>query len=203
MIPYRFSLPGTWEALDLDKRTDQASIAALLARRLDSRVPQADRRRLLTALHRGLRAAAGAGATQAALFAEAVGEEVVGASLFVSVVSSFDVLTDDGVDLGAIVHGLEPALEPASHGGPPEIEVIDLPAGPAVRARFHTSAEAMGRSLVCRDVQYHVPTPDQATILIFQFSTPTLPLDAAFCDLFAAIVESLEWDATAAPRAQS
>jgi len=201
MIPYRFSLPGPWEALDLNPRTDLANIAALLDRRLLGQVPAADRRRLLTALHRGVRAAAGAGATHASLFAEAVGEEVVGASLFVSVVSSHDVLGDDGIDLAAIVAGLGPALEPVCHGGPPEVTAIDLPAGPAVRARFLTSAEAMGRRLVCRDVQYHVPTPDQARILVFQFSTPSLPVDEAFCDLFAAIVESLEWDETVGPAA--
>lgn len=199
MVPYRFSLPGTWEALDLDRRTDLASIGRLLDRRLHAKVPAADRRRLLTALHRGLRAAAGAGATEAALFADSVGEELVGASMFVSVVSSHDVLGEDGVDLEGIATGLGPVLEPVCHGGPAEVEIVELPAGPAVRASFLTSAEAMGRRMTCRDVQYHVPTPDQARILVFQFSTPTLPVEAAFCDLFAAIVETLEWDATGAP----
>lgn len=165
-------------------------------------MPAVDRRRLLTALHRGLRAAADAGAAQAAIFSEAVGEEVVGASLFVSVVSSHDVLGDHGIDLDALAAGLGPALEPVCDGGPAEVEVVELPTGPAVRARFFTSAEAMGRRLRSRDVQYHVPTPDQARILIFQFSTPSLPVEAAFCDLFEAIVETLEWDATLAPAAE-
>lgn len=199
MVPYRFSLPGTWEALDLDRRTDLAGLTALLSRRLDARVPQVDRRRLLTSLHRAVRSAAGAGAVQGAIFAEAVEEEVVGASLFVSAVASFDVLGEHGVDLDALAGGLSPVLAGVSEGGEVEVERVDLPAGPAVRARYRTSAEAMGRRLVSREVQYHVPTPDQASLLIFQFATPTLPLEAAFEDLFAAIVESLEWEAPAPP----
>lgn len=194
MVPYRFSLPATWEALDLDRRTDLGSLTALLSRRLDARVPQVDRRRLLTSLHRAVRAAAGAGAVQGAIFAEAIEEEVVGASMFVSAVASFDVLGPEGVDLDALASGLAPALAEVCEDGTLEVERVELPAAPAVRARFRSSAEAMGRRLVSREVQYHVPTPDQASLLIFQFSTPTLPVEAAFEDLFAAIVESLEWE---------
>lgn len=91
-------------------------------------------------------------------------------------------------DLAAIAAGLGSVLESVCDRGPAEVEVVHLPAG---------------RRLVCRDVQYHLPTPDQARILVFQFSTPTLPIEAAFCDLFSAIVESLEWDATVAPRPQA
>ena len=194
MVPYRFSLPGTWEALDLDRRTDIKSLTTLLNRRVDARVPQADRRRLLTSLHRAVRAAAAAGAMQGAIFAEAVEEEVVGASLFVSAVPSVDVLTEQGIDLDAVAAQLEPALAAVCEGGLVEVERVELPVAPAVRARYRIMAEAMGQRMVSREVQYYVPTPDQASLLVFQFSTPTIPVEAAFEDLFAAIAESLEWE---------
>jgi hypothetical protein len=74
--------------------------------------------------------------------------------------------------------------------------LVELPIGPAVRARTRQAAPlegSDGRRPKIDLVRYFVPMFDWATMLVMVFSTPTLYASDAFAELFDQLARSARW----------
>ena len=131
------------------------------------------------------------GAVFASLLSDVVDGRPVAASLLVSMAA--------GQHGGAIGHldALADRLRAGvSDTGEAEVGVVDLPAGLAVRTRRRTVTRSESRQVApteVESVQYFVPVPGTAALLVLSFSTPSLTLADALVALFDAIAESLAW----------
>ncbi|MDP8993092.1 MAG: hypothetical protein M3N31_08605 [Actinomycetota bacterium] len=127
----------------------------------------------------------------ASLLSDVIEGRPVAASLVVSVTPAPE--EGDG-NLQALVERLRRST--GSEGGMARVEVVDLPAGAAVRLRRQMLAEADGagaEGAVVETVQYFVPVPATASLLVLTFSTPNLPLAEAFVELFDTMAQTLHW----------
>lgn len=77
-----------------------------------------------------------------------------------------------------------------------ELDVVDLPAGRAVRVSgdITISDPAWDGEVPARLRRYFVPVPGQSRIALLSFLTPNLELRDAFDEVFDAIAESLGFD---------
>jgi hypothetical protein len=78
----------------------------------------------------------------------------------------------------------------------PDVEPVDLPAGPAVLAtgEVEITDPRWEGSVSARTRRYLVPVPGTDRIAVLAFQTPILDLADQFDDVFAAIAESLAFD---------
>jgi hypothetical protein len=88
----------------------------------------------------------------------------------------------------------EEATEPAVTAG--ATEIVELPAGPAVRLRRRTDSElagTTGETAVAAETQYFVPIPATDRMLVLTFATPNVGFHAEFEELFDRMAETLQW----------
>lgn len=93
---------------------------------------------------------------------------------------------------------LEAVLRAGRHPsdlGEPEVGVVDLPAGRAVRLRTlaETDRDEKGETLVLDTVQYSVPVPDHPDMVIILGSTPSLSLADQLIETIDWIARTLEF----------
>lgn len=87
----------------------------------------------------------------------------------------------------------------ASGGGagrPGDTEIVELPAGPAVRLRRRADsglAGTAGGTAPAAEIQYFLSVPDTDRMLALTFATPNVDLAAQFEELFDTIAGTLEW----------
>lgn len=188
----RVATPANWFDLDLEPATSEASIERLVAQRAGDGSEQAEvRAQLVGLLRRATSDAVARGAVFASLLSDVIGGRPVAASLIVSVAAD----TEDagGGDLQALVERLR--RSPGSDGELAQVGVVELPAAPAVRLRRRTATEPEGdaEGAVVETVQYFVPVPATASLLVLSFSTPNLALAEAFVELFDTMAHTLQW----------
>lgn len=188
----RVATPANWFDLDLEPTTSEASIERLVRLRAGDGPEQAEARRQLADL---LRRATTDAAAQGAVFASLLSDVIEGRPLAASLVVSVTPAPEEGDgNLQVLVERLRRST--GSEGGMARVEVVDLPAGAAVRLRRQMLAEADGagaEGAVVETVQYFVPVPATASLLVLTFSTPNLPLAEAFVELFDTMAQTLHW----------
>jgi hypothetical protein len=104
-------------------------------------------------------------------------------------------------DLTPAAAGPASAPPGPGHGGGPgagdEVtEVVELPAGAAVRLRRIGDSgpiDTTGTGVPAAQTQYFVPVPGTEQILAITFATPNVNLRPQFEELFDSIAESLSW----------
>ncbi len=184
--------PPGWFQIDLNPRTSRQSIRRLVAERTRTDKDSAGARRELTRLLEDAVAAAGSqGAVFSALYADIVDRTPIGASVIAAAVVAEGSLTPGGkFDLDRLQ---ELAGEAGRQTTVRDTEIVELPAGRAVRVHKETALTAAGRPAYTDVVQYFLPMPGRFAVLIVTFSTPTLPLAEAFGELFDTMAASIEW----------
>ncbi|MGH7747784.1 MAG: hypothetical protein ACREQ5_23945, partial [Candidatus Dormibacteria bacterium] len=82
--------------------------------------------------------------------------------------------------------------------GRADVQVVELPAGRAVRVSRMRSTDIPGTdgSLLTSEVQYLLPVPASTAMAVLTFSTPTIALADRFAELFDLMAERFEfvWD---------
>lgn len=184
----RLATPADWFDLDLDPRTSDASIRRLVRDHAPGRHPDqvALRRELTELLQRAVREARLQGAVLASVSATIMGDRPVSADLLAAVTPVVG-----GVDLPALGERL--AAEPGPTEHVREVEVVELPVGPALRVRKGVRPTVVGREVDTDVVQYFVPVPGGDRLVVLTFSTPIAALADAFAGLFDAIAETLRF----------
>jgi hypothetical protein len=75
-------------------------------------------------------------------------------------------------------------------------EIVELPAGPAVRLRRNTDsglAGSTGETAAAAETQYFVPIPATDRMLVLTFATPNIGFRGEFEELFDRMAETLQW----------
>jgi hypothetical protein len=199
---FRLPTPGNWFDLDLDPRTRNQSIAQLVDSRLGGD-PTLGRRRdeMVRLLRRVAREAAEHNALFASMLSELVENQPMAAGVNVTVAP---ITVDRGAtavnDPRAVQAALgEASHDPAADGERPEVRLVQLAAGPAVRVSGMRSTQLPGggdQSLLTSEVQYFLPVPGSSLMAVITFSTPTVALADRFAELFDAMAAGFEffWD---------
>jgi hypothetical protein len=90
-------------------------------------------------------------------------------------------------------------LDDASEGEGDEAaraEIVQLPAGPAVRLRRRTDsglAGTTGQTVPAAETQYFLAIPATDLILVLTFATPNIGFQAEFAELFDRMAQTLHW----------
>ncbi|MEV8114090.1 hypothetical protein AB0O69_04270 [Streptomyces xiamenensis] len=116
-----------------------------------------------------------------------VGPVPASASLIVTFIGSGPPATD-----------LESVAADIQHSGAAgtEAAVVELPCGPAVRARSRAEIgrdESSGEVLSSTAVDYYLPIPHSQAFLLLSFSTPLEAIAEAMVGLFDAVAASFTW----------
>ncbi|MEW6477239.1 MAG: hypothetical protein AB1679_33720 [Actinomycetota bacterium] len=186
---FRLALPVGWIELDLNPATRSEAIVRIMAERggaaAGAGVSSAEMARLLEELASQAEAKQG---VYAAFYSDVLEGRPVAASLIVSMVQAGGGPPPPGADSLAVAQALR-ARFPPGH----DVELRQLAAGPAVRARRRLEAPLGGTIVALDNVQYLVPRPDLTQLAILDFSTPTVGLADAFAEVFDAIAGTLGW----------
>lgn len=186
---YAIALPEGWFRLDLDPATQRASVEALVEDRVARSPGLAPRRReLRRMLLAEARAAAEAGAVDAAMLSEVVEGLAVTAALTVSLLDA--PTSTDGTGAATLMTGLA-----ASWGRGGAVSRVELPNGPAVRLRASQTLPGHqdGEHRVVETVQFFVPTPSEDLFAVLSFSTSTLEVVEELVLFFDAIAATFGW----------
>ena len=98
-------------------------------------------------------------------------------------------------DPDAEIHGLVRAFERDTvNGRPPEVAIVDLPAGKAVRLRtLENTTSANDGGVVTDMVQHWIPDPNRPQMVVISGSTPTLAFSTQFAQAFDGIAQTLRF----------
>lgn len=214
-VDFRLLTPANWYVLDLNPATRSGSLARLVESRFgatdDPRLVQA--RRELTAVLRGAaREAEESGAVYAALMDTMISDVALSASVLAVVGPAptdddGNVVTDPRALSATLLAAELTSIVDSATGTPPEAgddsaEIVELPAGPAVRLRRATDtglAGSTGETAKAAETQYFLPVPRSDQLLVLTFATPNVDFRTDFDELFDRIAETVEWQWAAEP----
>jgi hypothetical protein len=186
-------MPVDWWQVPLEdpvRRT--ASVDALVARQFQGVDDQPVLRRQLLEEMRGMAEAAAAEGGRLLAISTALAGGIPMASVLTVGVS------DSGGTEAIEARGLARGLAADTDG---ETEVVDLPAGDAVRRvyRRRPRMDTGGAAVVSTVVDFHVPIPDlPGSVLRMTFSSPLpSPVVEAAMDLWDAVATTLTWETAA------
>lgn len=183
---YRLAFPNGWYRIDVRPGPRKRAIQALVNRQfrgIDG--AQQLRKELEGQLMAMARGAYSAGGIEIYLCQQDILGVPVPASLVVS-------LTPPGPDGRA----LEPEQLAATFGDGREVQVVELPAGTAVRTRRRTipaKGDPSGNTVPVTNLDLYVPVPSAGRYLVLAFSTNLDPLADSMVSLFDAIAGTLQW----------
>ncbi|MGW0824252.1 hypothetical protein [Streptomyces sp. NPDC002845] len=194
---YRLLLPEGWFRILLDPEQRDKSIEALVERQFHGidNAPhlkddlRKDMRRRAAKAHRS-------GGIELYLSLQEAGPFTIPASLLITLAP---LQRAEPLPLEALAQALaeqDTAKEASFPLAPPEVGIVDLQSGQAVRVRKLTpqgGGSASERTYSSVSVEYHVPVPGTAAFLLLTFSTPLEPIADAMASLFDAIADSLIW----------
>lgn len=194
-VEIRVTTPAPWIDLDLDPTTRAASIERALDERAAASGTQLDtgqRAELTVLLERTAADAEAKGAIFASIFSDVMEGRPVSATLIVTLLAGEEGEAAQALpDRAGLVAGLREVLADDA-----ATELLELPAGPAVRARRRIDVPLDppdGRHFTLESVQYFVPLPGAEHLVLLSFSTPTVAMANAFVELFDAIAGTLSW----------
>jgi hypothetical protein len=177
--------PPGWFTLDLSGGADRQDLRRLVAERAGY-LRAETRDELTRSLEQLVTAARAQRACLAAVHSARVGDDLIGASMVAAAVDAVGRIVRDGVvDLDELraVLGVEERLS----------AIVDLPAGQARRVQSRQESASGDQVARAENVQYFLPVPGRAAVLLVTFSTPTLRLAEAYGELFDTMAASIEW----------
>lgn len=186
----RIVTPAGWFDLELDPVLRKTRHARLVRRRL-GREPELTRLReeVLAQLEQVAAQADAQGAVFASMFSQVMEGKAVAATLFAFLRPAMV-----GDDLRATLEESAEALRGDGEADAArEVDVVELPAGLALRHRRRVEAPAFDRVVECDNVGYVLPAPAVSRTLFLEFSTPTLPVADAMAQLFDAMARTVRW----------
>ena len=202
---FRLATPGNWFDLDLDPRTRNESIAAMVdAHIARSAATPENRQVLVRLLRRTARDAADRGMVFASLMSEVAEGIPVSASATVTLSGALDSEERSISDPSRIATELR--TKDGGAGRRREVSVVDLPAGRAVRlvGTRTGDVEGIAEGIVTHEVQSFVPVPGTRLLAVLTFTTPVLALAEPFTGLFDTMAQNFafEWADDVAVRAR-
>ncbi|MEU9633546.1 hypothetical protein ACGFZZ_00710 [Streptomyces tendae] len=188
-------MPEGWFRLDIDPERRERSVDALVDRRFEGtdNMPHI-KRQLRQDLLAQAAAAFREGGIELYLSLQQAGPLTIPASLLVTF-------------MPASPNGTTPSLEAVAtrlaSDGQAEVQVVELVAGTAVRARRVTGGPGQTppaglpgkaeETLPSVTLDYQLPVPETGAHLLLTFSTPLVQIADAMVELFDAVAGSLTW----------
>jgi len=197
-VSARFTLrvPESWYEFDVWRATRTGD----LARHVDARVAaQPALRRHRGPLLRALRQAAADAERAGALMCAVMGETVDGAGTLAAVLMAVQTRGDGNPEHNtpeAIAGQLTSVPNQRRSGHWRRVELLDLPAGRAVRMTAIEPVTSGARTLDCVVMHTLTPFPDGAGVLDVVLTSPQTHLAEPMFDLFDAISGTLAWSPT-------
>lgn len=192
-LGFTFRVPESWLEFDVWRATRTGD----LARELDSRIAQAPELRpyrgtLLKALRQAAADAERQGAVCCAVMLDPVADDgMLAATLMVF---QTDGAADPANNAPEVVAGQVTAVAPVegqAHWR--RVEIVEIPAGRAVRVRGVEAAAIDGRSVDCVVMQTLIPVPQDRGVLNMVLTSPQVELAEPMLDLFDAVSSTLTW----------
>lgn len=192
-LGFTFRVPESWLEFDVWRATRTGD----LARELDSRITQAPelephRGTLLKALRQAAADAERHGAVCCAVMLDPVADAgMLAATLMVF---QTDGAADPAHNAPEVIASQVTAVAPVegqAHWR--RVEIVEIPAGRAVRVRGVEAAAMGGRSVDCAVMQTLIPVPHERGVLNMVLTSPQVELAEPMLDLFDAISSTLTW----------
>lgn len=197
-IPRGFALrlPESWLEFDIWRATRTGDIP----RMVDTRIAEdPGLKPYRGALVKALRQAANEAERRGALFCAAMSELVEDAGMLAAIVMVFQ--TDGALDPAdntaeAIASQLTSVAPIEGAARWRRVDVVEIPAGRAVRVQGVEPVDLGGQSVDCVVMQTLVPVPDGHGVLNAVATSPQVELAEPMLDLFDAISATLTWSTT-------
>lgn len=195
VVPSGFQLrvPESWLEFDVWRATRTGDLARLV----DARIAEApELKRYRGALVKALREAAGEAERHGALFCAAMSDLVEDSGMLAAVIMVFR--TDGAPDPAdnspeSIAGRLTAVSQQDGVGAWRRVEIVEIPAGRAVRVRGVEPVGSGARSVDCVVMQTLIPVPDGTGVLNVVLTSPQVELAEPMLDLFDAISSTLTW----------
>jgi hypothetical protein len=195
-------VPESWLEFDIWRATRTGDLARLIDSRIAESPALAPQR---GALLKALRQAAGDAERQGAVFCAVMGELVEDAGMLAATAMVFHTegAPDPADNTVEAIAGQVTAVAP-SPGSPHwrRVEIVEIPAGRAVRVQGIEAIGADGRGIDCVLAQTLIPVPGDSGVLNngvlnIALTSPQVELADAMLNLFDAISSTLDWSAQA------
>jgi hypothetical protein len=192
-VEFSLRVPPSWFQFDIWRATRTGD----LARVVDDRIARDPRLRPWRgALLKALREAAEQAEREGAVLCAAMTDPVAGDAVLVAVLTVFSTHgAPDAVDNTAeAIAGQIMATAPTSGGRTwRQVEIVDLPAGHAVRVRGVDVVRLGDHAHECVVMQTLIPVPDNAGAVNVVLTSPQTQFTEPMLDLFEAISETFAW----------
>lgn len=196
---FELRVPESWLEFDVWRATRTGDIPRLL----DARIAQApELKPYRGALVKALREAAGEAERHGALFCAAMTDLVEDAGMLAATLMVFQAegAWDPDDNTPEAIAGRVTAVSPTDGVAQwRRVEIVEIPAGRAVRVQGVDAAVLGGRPVDFVVMQTLVPVPDGQGVLNVVATSPQVELAEPMLDLFDAISSTLSWSATTAP----
>jgi len=198
---FALRVPQSWFEFDVWRATRTGDLSRMIDARIAETPALAPQR---GALLKALRQAAADAERQGAVFCAVMGELVEDAGMLAASAMVFhtDGAPEPANNTVEAIAGQITAVAP-SPASPywRRVEIIEIPAGRAVRIQGIEQSGANGRGAIDFVVtQTLIPVPEGNGILNIVLTSPQVELADAMLDLFDAISSTLDWSAPAATR---
>jgi hypothetical protein len=191
---FTLRVPESWYGFDVWRATRTGDLARLVDARIEAAPELVPRRGALLKL---LREAAAHAERQGAVFGAAMVDRVQDAGVLVATAMVFqtDGRPDPADNTVEAIAGQVRAVAPVEWS--PEwrrVEIVELPAGRAVRVAGVEAIELDGRGAVqCVVMQTLVPIPEDRGVLNVVLTSPQAQLAESMLELFEAVSATLAW----------
>lgn len=192
-LGFTLRVPESWLEFDIWRATRTGD----LARELDSRIAQApELAPYRGALVKALRQAAADAEHHGAVYCAAMLDPVADAGMLAATLMVFqtDGAADPANNAPEVIAGQVTAVAPVegqAHWR--RVEIVEIPAGRAVRVRGVEAAAIGGGSVDCVVMQTLIPVPQDRGVLSTVLTSPQVELAEPLLDLFDAISSTLTW----------
>lgn len=198
-VGFELRLPESWLEFDVWRATRTGDLSRLLDARIAA---DPELKPYRGALVKALRQAASEAERHGALFCAAMSELVEDAGMLAATVMVFqtDGTLDPADNTAEVIASRLTSVAPIEGAARwRRVDVVEIPAGRAVRVQGVEAVDLGGRSVDCVVMQTLVPVPDGPGVLNVVATSPQVELAESMLDLFDAISSTLTWSTTANP----
>lgn len=193
---FELRLPESWLEFDVWRATRTGDLPRLL----DARIAQdPELKPYRGALVMALRRAASEAERHGALFCATMSELVEDAGMLAATVMVFqtDATLDPADNTAEVIASQLTSVAPSEGAARwRRIDIVEIPAGRAVRVQGVEPVDLGGQSVDCVVMQTLIPVPDGPGVLNVAATSPQVELAESMLDLFDAISATLTWSTT-------